>query len=353
MASNAHTGFYLNLPLGAVTIIILILIRIPEAKLKVELKPSFKEQVDRLDFPGCLLFVSTILMLLLAINFGGVSYSWDSATVIGLLCGAAGTMCLFLAWEHRKGESAMLPLGLFHNSIVSCATAAGVMSYGGLYVIIIYLPLWFQAIKGVSPLESGIYYLPSVITTTLAIIVSGFLGLSSPMATNTAPHPKYRLWRLTVIVSKFGYYTPFMVIGGALAAVAGGLLTILTPSSANAAWICYQLLNGIARGMMSQQPITAVQVNIPRDQLSIAMALVVFSQNFGAAVFISLGQTTFENSLLPALADLVPEVDAKKIARVGATNFRSVIPQSSLLGVVLAYNKAVVTTFVISLARSC
>ena len=143
-----------------------------------------------------------------------------------------------------------------------------------------------------------------------------------------------------------------MIIGGALAAVAGGLLTILTPSSANAAWIGYQLLNGIARGMMSQQPVTAVQVNVPKNQLSIAMALVVFSQNFGAAVFISLGQTTFENSLLPALADLVPEVDAKEIARVGATSFRSLVPQPSLPGVILAYNKAVVTTFV-SPAQSC
>ena len=339
---NSHLGFYLNLPLGVITIITLALIRIPEAKVKLEVKPSLKEQIDRLDLPGCILFVGLILMLLLAINWGGVSYPWNSATIIGLFCGAAATLCLFVVWEHRKGDHAMLPLDLFHSPVVSCAAAAGVMSYGGLYVIIIYLPLWFQAIKGVSPLESGIYYLPSVITTTIAIIISGFLGLCSQHLYNI----RRELQRLTLIVSKLGYYTPFMIVGGVLAAVAGGLMTILTPSSPNAAWICYQLVNGIARGMMSQQPVTAVQANVSKNQLSIGMALVVFSQNFGAAVFISLGQTTFENSLLPALEKFVPDVDAKTVASVGATNFRSVVPRSSLSGVVLAYNKAVTTTFV-------
>lgn len=116
-------------------------------------------------------------MLLLAIDWGGVSYRWDSPTITNLFWGAGYALSLFLVWEHRKGDNAMLPLRMFRNPIISTAAAAGAMSYGGLYVIIIYLPLWFQAVKGVSPLTSGVYYLPSVITTTLAIVISGILGL--------------------------------------------------------------------------------------------------------------------------------------------------------------------------------
>jgi hypothetical protein len=52
---NHHTGFYLNLPVGAITVTTLIISGIPDAKLKSEVKTSVKEQVDRLDLPGCIL----------------------------------------------------------------------------------------------------------------------------------------------------------------------------------------------------------------------------------------------------------------------------------------------------------
>ena len=147
-------------------------------------------------------------------------------------------------------------------------------------------------------------------------------------------------------VSKIGYYTPFIIIGGALSAVASGLMTTFSPTSAVAAWVCYQLLNGFSRGMILQQPITAVQANLPKDQLAIGSALVAFCQNFGASLFVSLGQTIFANSLSPALAKFAPEVDARKVISVGATNFRSVVWGSSVPRVILAYNKALTTVFV-------
>ena len=123
-------------------------------------------------------------------------------------------------------------------------------------------------------------------------------------------------------------------------------MTTFTPSSPKPAWVCYQLLNGVARGMMSQQPITAIQANLPKDQLSIGTALVVFSQNFGASVFVSLGQTTFENSLLPALRHDARELDAGMVAHLGATGFRHVVPAASVPHVVTAYDKALTNTFV-------
>lgn len=98
--------------------------------------------------------------------------------------------------------------------------------------------------------------------------------------------------------------------------------------------------------MMSQQPITAIQANLAHDQLSIGTALVVFSQNFGASVFVSLGQTTFQNSLLPALRHDVPELDATQIADLGVTAFRQAVPPASVSRIAHAYNEALTITFV-------
>ncbi|KAI4218228.1 MAG: hypothetical protein L6R36_009065, partial [Xanthoria steineri] len=322
--------FYLNGPAGAITGLCLALIRIPDARVKSGGKLSIPKQIDRLDLPACLLFAGSSVMLLLALDWGGVSYPWGSATIVSLFWAAGFSLCLFLAWEYRRGAAdSLLPLGLFRNPIVACASATSIMSYGGLYVIILYLPLWFQAVKGVSPLTSGVDYLPSVVTTTIATVASGFL------------------------VSKLGYYAPFMIVGSATASVAAGLMTTFSPHSPVSAWVGYQLLNGIARGMMSQQPITAIQAHLSKEQLSVGTALVVFGQNFGAAVFISLGQTVFENGLLPALRDLAPELDARQVVGLGATDFRSVVPEDSVPRVVAAYNRALTRNFYLSVGTSC
>lgn len=166
----------MNGPIGAITGISLAIIRIPNAKLETEAKASIKEQLNRLDLPGCALFSASVLMLLLAVDWGGVTYAWGSPTIINLFWGAVFALCIFLFWEYQRGPTSLLPLRIFRNPIVSCAAATSVLSYGGLYVIIMYLPLWFQAVKGVSPLTSGVDYLPSVVTTTIGTVLSGILG---------------------------------------------------------------------------------------------------------------------------------------------------------------------------------
>ena len=147
-------------------------------------------------------------------------------------------------------------------------------------------------------------------------------------------------------VSKMGYYTPFIIIGSAMAAVGSGLMSTFTPSSTNAARVCYQLLHGFARGMTMQQPVTAIHANVSKHQMAVGTALLGFGQNLGAAVFVSLAQTIFVNSLRPALATFAPDVDAEKVISVGATSYKTVVSKSSVPEVILAYNKALTTTFV-------
>lgn len=176
LSSKSPIGFYLNLPIGAITFAALAFIRIPDARVEDEVKPSLKHQLGRLDLPGCAIFAPTVIMLLLALEWGGVSYPWNSATIIGLFCGAAGTFCLLLSWEYHRGETAMLPLSLFRNSIVSCAVVANIMSNGAFFVVTYYLPVWFQVVKNVSPTTSGVYTLPSVLSQITSTLATGFLG---------------------------------------------------------------------------------------------------------------------------------------------------------------------------------
>lgn len=104
--------FYINLPIGGVAAVALSAVRIPEQVAK----PPFRGLVRRpglwkkFDLVGTVLLVPAVVMLLLALHYGGGgTFPWASATVIGLFCGAGAVGALFVAWEWRAGsENAML-----------------------------------------------------------------------------------------------------------------------------------------------------------------------------------------------------------------------------------------------------
>jgi hypothetical protein len=80
--------------------------------------------------------------------------------------------------------------------------------------------------------------------------------------------------------------------------------------------------------------------------MQLGTALVVFKQFFGGRIFIALGQTIFTNSLAPALEKFAPSVDAQFVINVGATKLRCTVPASEFRGVLMAYNQALMHTFV-------
>ncbi|EMR67662.1 putative mfs multidrug protein [Eutypa lata UCREL1] len=110
--------FYLNLPVGAIVAGLLVLTRIPEGTEKAGCHALFSsETVRKLDLFGLAIFVPAAIMFFLALEFGGSRYEWGSAAVVALLCAAGAAFTAFLAWEHRKGDDAMIPFSLLRPFI--------------------------------------------------------------------------------------------------------------------------------------------------------------------------------------------------------------------------------------------
>jgi hypothetical protein len=121
--------------------------------------------------------------------------------------------------------------------------------------------------------------------------------------------------------------------------VSSGLISTFTPTTSTGVWIGYQILMG-ARGMGFQIPIIAVQNNSPKEEVSIVNAMVVFAQNLGGAIFLSLDQVIFSSGLKHYLAIYAPEVDVEVIIVAGARGIREAVDAASLPGVLLAYSKS-------------
>jgi hypothetical protein len=130
----------------------------------------------KLDLIGFVLFAPAAIQLLLAVQYGGLTFAWNSAQIIGLFCGAGSTFIAFLAWEYYKGDAAMIPFSMARRRTVwaSCLTNGFFM--GQLFCVSYYLPIYFQGVKGVSPTMSGVYVLSSVIPHVITALSSGMLG---------------------------------------------------------------------------------------------------------------------------------------------------------------------------------
>lgn len=175
-------GFYVNVPVGAVAVAGILPMRVPEETVKPKALSLLPRLHHYLDLIGFVLFAPAVLMLLLALQFGGQMFPWDSSQVIGLFVGAAATAVVWYFWNRYRGEDAMMPRAMIGkwNVLASGIYVAFLTSavYGGIY----YLPLYFQAVNNASAMLSAVYLLPMIISQLITAGMAGAVGKSDEHA---------------------------------------------------------------------------------------------------------------------------------------------------------------------------
>jgi hypothetical protein len=260
--------------------------------------------------------------MLLALQWGGLEYAWGSATIIGLFVGAAVLTSIFALWQVQKGDDAMIPPKLFTQRVVLFACLTELLAMGAVYIAIYYLPQWFQIVKGVSPIRSGVMYLP----LSMSDVASAFM--------------------VGILLPYVGLTNPFILTGTILLAVGSGLLSTLSPSSGSQYWIPYQILPGLGAGISLWMPYVAIQTVLKAEDIPVATALLQFFQSFGAALFLALAQAVFSSIFYAALkiTDIVG-LDLSAIVHAAPADFRQLVPKEDLAQVLHAYNQGVTSTF--------
>jgi hypothetical protein len=163
--TDKHPSFYINLPVGAhATAIIFFTFSTPRAQRNhPDRSASSREKFLQMDFPGLVLIVGAIQCLLMALYWGGVSKQWDANDVIGCLLGFGLLLLAFIIIEWQQGPYAMLVHKLLKKREVWSGAAFSFFISGALFVLVYYLPIYFQAILGCTAIESGIRNLALVV----------------------------------------------------------------------------------------------------------------------------------------------------------------------------------------------
>ncbi|KAJ7119193.1 putative efflux pump antibiotic resistance protein [Mycena crocata] len=312
--------FYINLPIGAVTLLVIIIFFKPPTPSRDVKSTRWADRIKQLDLWGTLVFIPAIVCLLLVLQWGGSTYAWKNGRIIALFVLFGVLIALFVAIQIWKQEDATVPPRIFKKRGTIAAVWFGLCFSGGFCTFIYLLPIWFQAVKGVSAVKSGVDQLPLILSVVVSSLIAGGL------------------------VSTIGYYTPFMILGSLLTSIGAGLLSTFEVDTGHAMWIGYQVLYGLGVGAGIQQPLMVVQTVLAPQDVATGTSLILFMQTLAGAVFVSVGQNVFRNKLVSGLAIQLPQLDPSVVLDNGATSLRDGAIGAELLPKVLAvYNEALMS----------
>jgi EmrB/QacA subfamily drug resistance transporter len=241
--------FFINIPIGGAALVVTSL----------ALKLHHVRRQASVDYLGAATIVGSVTSLVLYLSWAGPDKGWTSATGIWLLVGTVALAALFVLAESRAKEP-IIPLELFTHwtftSNIIFAMIMGIGMFGGL----IFLPIYLQAVKGLSATHSGLAILPLVIGIFTTSIGGGQIMVRTG---------RYKWMPITGA----------LVVGAALFAFSR--LQVDTPYYV-LALIMYAF--GMGLGFTMQVVVTAVQNSVDRRHMGVATASVTFFRSMGGAI---------------------------------------------------------------------
>jgi EmrB/QacA subfamily drug resistance transporter len=266
--------FYINLPIGAAALVVTTIV----------LKDRGERRKHKIDYLGALLLVAGVSALLLVTTLGGspsgYGYPWASWQIVAMLAAGVALVVAFVVREMKAPEP-IVPMYLFRKRVFTASNGAGFIIGLAMFGAIIYLPVYLQVVKGVSPTISGLELLPLMVGLLGASIGSG------------------------QIISRRGRYRMFPIAGTAITTVSMGLLSLLRPTSSYLEISAFLFLMGVGIGLVMQVLVLAVQNGVDYKDLGTATSLSNFFRSmggaFGTAILGAILTDRLDGNLLAAL----------------------------------------------------
>ncbi|KAI9014036.1 major facilitator superfamily domain-containing protein [Hyaloraphidium curvatum] len=276
-------AFFINLPIGAVTILaVIFFLKMPKTP-EAEHPESILSKLKKLDWIGTGLLAAGVCLFLVGLTTGGVDHPWNSAFVIGFMVSGAVVLAGFTAWEvlHPKGHG-ILPNDFYRNreilSALICAFFVGMTFFGISY----YIPIYFQVAAGQTASQAGISTLPFILAVVIANV---FAGGS---------------------VTMNGHAWPWIPGGAIFAAVGAALISLLNLNSSTGEKIGFLIIAGLGCGCMVMSVMLVAQGSTDQKRVSEVTANISFWQVLGATVGIAVLGVIYTVTLGPKLAANLP-----------------------------------------------
>jgi EmrB/QacA subfamily drug resistance transporter len=269
-----HWVFYVNVPFGIAALVVLTL-ALPSAGRR-------QASIRDLDYLGIVLFTAGVVPFMLGLtNKGNVTSSgqlasWTDPDVGGLMALGLALLVIFVFVE-SKAKEAILPVDLFRQRDYAVSMAA-VFAFGiAMFAAVIYMPRFFQTVRGISATASGYYIWPLLVG-----LMGGSIGTGQ-------------------LISRLGRYKWLITGGAALMLLGGFLMTHLTAGVSDWTLWLWLFILGLGIGPAMAGFTVVVQNLVPISRLGVATSTLTFVRQIGASVGLAAAGTVFSSSFATRL----------------------------------------------------
>jgi EmrB/QacA subfamily drug resistance transporter len=262
--------FYVNLPVGVLAILVT----------SFKFPKLVNENKKPIDYAGMATLTTSLSAFLLLLTWGGSTYAWDSVEIIGLGVLSVLSVIAFYFME-RKAADPILPLHLFKEPIFTLGSAALLLMAFGLFGIIAFLPLFLQAVIGMSATYSGEVLIPLMMGAMAGSISSGVL----------LKRTGYKVWLLA---------GPLI---GAL-----GLFLLSTLHEGSSVWdaVVYLVITGVGLGFVMANYIVAAQNVCRKDEIGIVTSGMSLFRGLGGTIGVTVLGVIVNHTMVQQLNQNLP-----------------------------------------------
>jgi EmrB/QacA subfamily drug resistance transporter len=240
--------FWINVPIGLAALVVTSLaLRIPRIR-----------REHRIDYLGAAVIVASVTSILLYTAWAGGAYGWADPFSLTLLIGGL-VLAVGFVWVEVRAKEPIIPLRLFRNRVYSPTVVFTALMGLSMFGAIIFLPVYFQVVQGMTPTESGLALLPMIGGLFITSIGSGQL------------------------MTRTGRYKAFPILGAAITVVGFLLLSMVDEGTPYWQVGVFIFVVGAGVGFTMQILVTAVQNAVERRDMGSATASLTFFRSLGGA----------------------------------------------------------------------
>ncbi|HUZ89383.1 MAG TPA: MDR family MFS transporter [Candidatus Acidoferrales bacterium] len=278
---NWHWVFYVNVPFGIAALVALVTL-LPNVRRE-------RASVRTLDYPGIVVFMAAVVPLLVGLtNKGtlntatGQLYNWTDPGVGGLILIGLVLLPVFVFVESRARE-AIIPLDLFANRDYSISMAAVFLFGVAMFTAVIFMPRFYQTVRGISATASGYYIWPILVG-----LMGGSIGAGQ-------------------IISRTGRYKWLMSSSAVALLIGAFLLTHLVATTPDWTLWFWLLILGLGIGPSMAGFTVIVQSFVPLSRMGVATSTLTFLRQIGATIGLAIAGTVFSSYFQSKLPDTLAQ----------------------------------------------
>jgi len=264
-------AFFVNIPSGLICLGTLIIV------------PRSTNRVNhRVDLLGAALIAGAVSSLLLAIGGTGGEVHFLSVRTVGLASLAVALVLAFVAHERRAREP-ILALRVIAGRVRALSLSANLLAGLAFGSAIVYPPLFFEAVRGISATQAGLLLAPFAVTSGLCTIVAG------------------------QITDRRGGHVLVPFIGMVASGTGMALLSTISSSTPAAFVVGSAMLVGLGIGFVMQTLLYVIQRFTEPADIGMATSTIMLARLLGNSLGVAIVGTVFTNTLLSGVQRRLPE----------------------------------------------